>query len=412
MVIPRRTGLVLSRNESPVAAALTPTAAQPMRVLLVEDDEGDAILVEALLDEIGAPVVLSRARSLREAVALLPTVDCVLLDLGLPDATGLGGLTELLAHSGTTAIIVLTGLTDEQQGTSAVAAGAQDYLVKGQVDGALLFRCIRYAIERMRAEEAQQQLREEQLHAQEKNRLERGLLPSPLLGGDEFAFEVRYRPGGSQMLLGGDFYDAIRKPDGSVHMIIGDVCGHGPDEAALGVCLRIAWRALVLAGQEPGQVLRTLHEILMHERHQPGLFATVCVVTISADRRWGRVYLAGHPEPMLLSGEEILELPRDRAGLPLGVLPDSTWHGLDVALPPGWSLLLYTDGLIEGRVVGDTERLGAERLIELIARQISDRADWRDEPAALLDTLIVQVEELNGGELDDDMAVLLLTDRS
>jgi serine phosphatase RsbU (regulator of sigma subunit) len=387
-------------------------ATRPVRVLLVEDDEGDAVLVEALLEEVDAPVQLTRARSLQEAEKLLPVVDCVLLDLGLPDTTGLDGLRRLLAHASPAAILVLTGLTDERQGTRAVAAGAQDYLVKDQVDGAMLIRGIRYAVERKRAEETARQLRDEKLHAAEKTRLERGLLPSPIMHGDDLALESRYRPGGSRMLLGGDFFDAVRMPDGTLQLIIGDVCGHGPDEAALGVCLRIAWRALVLADQEPWKVLRTLHQILVHERHQPGLFTTACMVTISPDRRWARIYLAGHPEPMLLAGDRVVELPRDRAGLPLGVLPDSTWSGLDVPLPPGWTLMLYTDGLVEGRVVGDTERLGSERLIALIEGMAGHDPDWPRRQALLLDTLIARVEELNGGELDDDMAVLLLSERT
>ncbi len=385
---------------------------RPVRVLLVEDDEGDAVLVEALLEDVDAPVELSRARSLLEAEKLLPRADCVLLDLGLPDTTGLDGLRRLLVLSSPAAIIVLTGLTDERQGTMAVAAGAQDYLVKGQVDGAMLIRGIRYAVERKRAEEITRQLRDEQLHAAEKTRLERGLLPSPIMHGDDLAMEARYRPGGSRMLLGGDFYDAVRLPDGTLQLIIGDVCGHGPDEAALGVCLRIAWRALVLAEQEPWKVLRTLHQILVHERHQPGLFTTACMVTISPDRRWARIYLAGHPEPMLLVGDRVVELPRDRAGLPLGVLADSTWSGLDVPLPQGWTLMLYTDGLVEGRVIGDIERLGSERLIALIEGMAGNDPGWPRRQPWLLDTLISRVEDLNGGELDDDMAVLLISERT
>jgi len=402
---------------SPLVHSLTEAdqvivAMRPVRLLLVEDDEGDAVLVEALLEEVDAPVRLTRARSIQEAEKLLPMVDCVLLDLGLPDTTGLEGLRRLLAHASPAAILVLTGLTDEVQGTRAVAAGAQDYLVKGQVNGAMLIRGIRYAVERKRAEETTRQLHDEKLHAAEKTRLERGLLPSPIMHGDDLALESRYRPGGSRMLLGGDFFDAVRMPDGTLQLIIGDVCGHGPDEAALGVCLRIAWRALVLAEQEPSKVLRTLHQILVHERHQPGLFTTACMVTISPDRRWARVYLAGHPEPMLLVGDRVVELPRDRAGLPLGVLPDSTWSGLDVPLPRGWTLMLYTDGLVEGRVVGDTERLGSERLIALIKGMAGNDPAWPRRQAVLLDTLIARVEELNGGELDDDMAVLLLSERT
>ncbi|MEU4804431.1 fused response regulator/phosphatase [Actinosynnema sp. NPDC023587] len=389
----------------------TRAAVGRITVLLVEDDEGDAVLVEALLEEVGANVDLRRVRTLRDAVPLVPRVDCVLLDLGLPDTTGLDGLARLLALSSPAAIIVLTGLDDERQGERSVAAGAEDFLVKGQVDGSALLRGIRYAVGRKHVEETQRQLRDEQLLAAEKTRLERGLLPSPILErGQGLGLDFRYQPGGSRMLLGGDFFDVVRTPDGTLQAIVGDVCGHGPDEAALGVFLRIAWRALVLADQEPSRVLRTLHEILEHERHQPGLFTTACMITVAPDRRWARIYLAGHPEPMLLVGDRVVELPRDRAGLPLGVLPDSTWSGLDVPLPPGWSLLLYTDGLVEGRVVGDTERLGSERLIELIGRVTKTRPDWRSHPEGLLDELISRVKELNGGELDDDMAVLLISD--
>jgi len=139
------------------------TVPGPTQVLLVEDDDADALLVEELLLDAAAPVALRRARSLAEAKPLLPGVTCVLLDLGLPD-TGelqeLRGVRWLAEHMPDLAVVVLTGVADEHLGAEAVRAGAQDYLVKGQVDGALLNRVIRYAIERLRSEEVQRQLRE------------------------------------------------------------------------------------------------------------------------------------------------------------------------------------------------------------------------------------------------------------
>ncbi|RAS71336.1 serine phosphatase RsbU (regulator of sigma subunit) [Lentzea atacamensis] len=374
-----------------------------VRVLLVEDDDGDALLVEALLEEARAPFILSRARSLAEAERLLSDAECVLLDLGLPDAHGLDSLHRLLSKPDAPAILVLTGLDDEREGIDAVSAGAEDYLIKGQVDGELLLRGVRYAVERRRADDAQFQLREAKLLAAERSRLERGLLPPPLLKGSDLDLAVRYQPGGQRMLLGGDFYDAVGLPDGSVHAIIGDVCGHGPDEAALGVCLRIAWRALVLAGEPPEKVLRTLDQVLVAERHGEGIFTTACVVTVAPDRRSARYFLAGHPEPLLVVGQQIVDLPKCKVGVPLGVLPDYAWTGVDVPLPPGWQLVCFTDGLIEGRVPGDTDRLGVERLCEILRDQLRRGPDW-------LDPLIAEVTKLNGGELDDDMAVLLLKD--
>lgn len=374
-----------------------------VRVLLVEDDDGDALLVEALLEEARAPFILTRAGTLAEAESKLTDAECVLLDLGLPDAQGLDGLHRLLSKPNAPAILVLTGLDDEREGIDAVSAGAEDYLIKGQVDGELLLRGVRYAVERRRAEEAQRQLREAKLIAAERSRLERGLLPPPLLKSSDLDLEVRYQPGGQRMLLGGDFYDAVGQPDGSVHAIIGDVCGHGPDEAALGVCLRIAWRALVLAGEPPEKVLRTLDQVLVAERHGEGIFTTACVVTVAPDRRSARYFLAGHPEPLLVVGKQVVDLPQSKVGVPLGVLPDYAWTGVDVPLPPGWTLVCYTDGLIEGRVPDDTDRLGVERLCEILRRLLQQGPGW-------LDPLIAEVTELNGGGLDDDMAVLLLKD--
>jgi serine phosphatase RsbU (regulator of sigma subunit) len=372
-----------------------------LRVLLVEDDDGDAVLVTALLDEVGAPVDVTRARTAREAVALLPGFDCVLLDLGLPDASGLDGLRRILERAGQAAVLVLTGHDDEERGIQALAVGAQDYLVKGQVDGSLLLRGIRYAIERRRAEDTHRQLREERLLAQETARLERGLLPSPLLTESSPRLTSRYRPGRRRMQLGGDFFDAVTGSDGSLHVVIGDVCGHGPDEAALGVCLRIAWRTLVLAGLPDEQVLHTLQELLIHERHREGIFTTLCMATIQADQTAAAVYLAGHPSPILIDADGSRPLLRDRAGLPLGVLTDAKWSALELQLRPGWALLLYTDGLIEGRIGAGTERLETEGLVELVARC---------DPAGLVRELVAAVERTTVGELDDDLALVLLED--
>ncbi|MFD4641776.1 PP2C family protein-serine/threonine phosphatase [Lentzea sp. NPDC058436] len=374
-----------------------------VRVLLVEDDDGDAVLVEALLEEANAPFVLSRAGTLAEAERLLNDAECVLLDLGLPDSQGLDGLHRLLAKPNAPAILVLTGLDDDREGLAAVAAGAEDFMVKGKVDGELLLRGIRYAVERRRADDAQRLLREAELLASEQSRLERGLLPPPLLQNSDVDLEVRYQPGGQRMLLGGDFYDAVGLPDGTVHAIIGDVCGHGPDEAALGVCLRIAWRALILSGAPAEKVLKTLDQVLVAERHGEGIFTTACMITVSPDRRSARYFLAGHPEPLMMVGRQIVDLPKSKIGVPLGVLTDYAWTGVDVPLPSGWSLACYTDGLIEGRVPDDVDRLGVERLCEILDRHLQDGPNW-------MDSVIAEVTELNGGALDDDVAILLLKD--
>ena len=391
-------------SNAELQAAASPASDDQVQVLLVEDDDGDALLVGELLREVGAAVVVRRARSLTQAKALVSDAACVLLDLGLPDSQGLNGLRQLLQLEPEAAIVMLTGQASEHLGEQAVRAGAQDYLVKGDVAGHQLNRVIRYAVERRRAEEAQRALQMAQIHAQENARLERGLLPSPLLADSRLSVSARCLPGGKHMLLGGDFYDVVETSNGWVNALIGDVCGRGPAEAALGVCLRVAWRTMVLAGRPADEILSTLSELLEHERQDDTMFATLCMMSVHPDRTTGWVRMAGHLPPLLLSRGGVAELPTLPAA-PLGLSEVRDWPGTQVRLDGSWSILLYTDGLIEGRIGKGSERLGSEGLMDLIRESLSAL----DRPGEeLLDQVINRVRELNGGDLDDDLAVLAL----
>jgi serine phosphatase RsbU (regulator of sigma subunit) len=384
--------------------------ASPTRVLLVEDDEGDAFLVRELLLDAGADIELQRVRTLAEAGGELPgPYQCVLLDLGLPDAQGMQALGTVLEAAPTIAVLVLTGLVDEHRGIEAVAAGAQDYLVKGTIDGQLLTRAIRYAVERKRADESTRRLYESEARAAENARLERGLLPQPLVSSHGVDVVPRYRPGRHQSLLGGDFYDVVENKDGSLFALIGDVAGHGPDEAALGVCLRIAWRTLVLAGADPETILSGMDAVLVSERASDEIFATVSMVRVDASRDTARFWLAGHPLPVILDGT-VEPVPDEAAGTALGIVDGATWPGIDIPLLGRSTLLLYTDGLIEGyedphaRDAGGGRRLGEDGM----QRLLSDLLASGLQSGALVDALVGEVQELNGGELTDDVAVLLL----
>jgi serine phosphatase RsbU (regulator of sigma subunit) len=380
--------------------------ARPVRVLLVEDDEGDAFLVRELLLDAGSDVELSRARSLAEGMLVLPgDVDCVLLDLGLPDATGLNGLRSVLEISPNIAVLVLTGLADEHRGMEAVAVGAQDYLVKGSIDGQLLTRAIRYAVERKRADESVRRLYASEARAAENARLERGLLPQPLVRNDWFRVVTRYRPGRHQSLLGGDFYDVVERDDGAVFALIGDVAGHGPDEAALGVCLRIAWRTLVLSGADPDAILGAMDAVLVSERSTDEVFATVAMVRLDRAGRVLRLWRAGHPLPVFLEGGRVVPAPEGEPGVALGVLEGSVWQPVDRPVGADTSLLLFTDGLIEGF----DGHPGGRRLGEAALYQLLGELTARGlEPDVLLDELLIEVRRRNGGELTDDVAVVLL----
>ncbi len=385
----------------------------PARLLLVEDDEADAFLVRELLAESDVPIDITWVRSLAEAQSLTAdSFECVLLDLGLPDATGFDGLRGLLDSSPDAAVLVLTGLDDEQTGVDALASGAQDYLVKGQVDGSLLGRSIRYARERKRLDAELRRLYRTEVQAAENARLERGLLPQPRFEDPSVTIVTRYRPG-RDAVLGGDFFDAIETADGTLFVLIGDVAGHGPDEAALGVCLRIAWRTLVMAEQSPERLLPILQDVLTQERRSEEVFATVCMAVVAPARDELRLFLAGHPAPLLL-GRSPLEadggphqLPDELVGPALGVVPGVVWGSRPVPLPDGWRLLLFTDGLVEGldgsAPPGSHQRLGVEGLVRLVRE-----SSVFDNAPALVEDLLQGARRLHGGELADDVAVLVV----
>jgi serine phosphatase RsbU (regulator of sigma subunit) len=404
--MPDKDGVAVKLNDLPDVAGIRPAGSR-IDVLLIEDDDGDALIVQALLQD-AAGAAVRRARSLAEARPLLASATCALLDLGLPDATGLDGLRWLQEHVPDVAVVVLTGLADETLGSAAVRSGAQDYLVKGQVDGTLLYRVIRYAVERKQAEKVQLELQLAQVLAQENARLTRGLLPSPLIFDPRLTVATRYRAGGGQMQLGGDFYDLIETPDGRLHAVVGDVCGRGPDEAALGVCLRVAWRTMVLAGQHAAGVLSAVQQVLEYERHDGQIFATMCMLSVAPDRRSGLLHLAGHPPPVLIGPSGVREL-RARATAPPGIVHTSEWPPTKVDLGERWTVLLYTDGLVEGRVGPGPGRLGSAGLIKAIEEFPGSGAPGPARPVELLlDRLIGHARELNGGDLDDDVAMLAL----
>ncbi len=387
----------------PVRAPATPVAhSRSLSLLLVEDDRADAILVEDLIAGAVADIRVRWAQSMahaeRELAAARP--DCVLLDLHLPDASGMDALDRIANRDATVPIIVLTGLNDEYFGASAVAAGAQDYLVKGRVEPEMLRRALLYAIERKRAEIVSADLYASQLRARENALLERSLLPSPLLLDDPAVDIVaRYRPSREDALLCGDFYDVVQTPDRVVHVVIGDVAGHGPYEAALGAALRIAFRTLTFAGVRGVELMRQLERVLRSERIGGGIFATVLSLEIQPESPQVVAVRAGHPG-MLLQNDGSVEWIEPPAGPALGLRADD-WPSHPLELPVGHGLLLLTDGLFEGYSGQGNRRLGEDGLLALARSHASLPGP------AFVDALIDGAEELAQPRgLTDDIAVL------
>ncbi|MFE7776362.1 PP2C family protein-serine/threonine phosphatase [Streptomyces sp. NPDC057445] len=392
------------------SSGLRGDADSAVSILLVEDDDGDALLVEELLRDSGLRALLTRARSLTQAQEQLGApkgtpVQCVLLDLHLPDAQGLDVVQRVLAKAPGAAVVVLTGIAEEGMGLSAVAAGAQDYLIKGVFEPTVLGRSIRYAVQRRQIEHAAVALEAGRMRAQENARLERGLLPSPLLHGDSVDVVARYEPSRSLGLLSGDFYDVVETGDGTVHAVIGDVSGHGPDEAAIGVCLRVAWRSFTLAGVTGADVCELMQKVLVAERTGAEIFATVTTVELPPGLAKATLVRAGHP-PLMLRDAGGVRLVESAVGPALGLLPcgPGRWREDCLDLPAAGSLALFTDGLFEGRISDDGRRLGEEGLLALAESHAALSAE------EFVTALISETHALSAGHggHSDDVALLHL----
>ena len=241
-------------------------------------------------------------------------------------------------------------------------------------------------------------------------RFEASLVPKISTSADDLRVGVSYSPGERRMRLGGDFVDLVTRPDGTVRAVIGDVTGHGPDAAALGAYLRAAWRALAHRDLDPAEAMSTLNHLVMEEadraeaeKDRMPIMATMCAVEIPADRATATFVNAGHPPALLLAGGRILRMPR--GDLLLGV-QESEWQTAAVRLPDLWTLLLYTDGIVEAHVGPDPQaRMGIDGLVALLADSPFPEAPTGTE----LRQFTARVQQMNGGPLPDDATLLALS---
>lgn len=286
----------------------------PLQVLLVEDDDGDALLVEELLTEAHLTLDLTRAWSLEAALdALTVPVDCVLLDLGLPDATGLDALLRL-RQSCDAAVVVLTGLDDIDRGVEAVAAGAQDYLVKGRVEGEALGRALRYAVERRRAE--RERSREEDA-AQLDQRLAEVVRRLRHAVDVPAGLSVSTR-GGLEQLLSTALWDVISRADGSLLVLFGAVSDDdGAAAVAHALRLRTGLRALAGGGLDLEGLVAALDRLAFG-----GPASRALLVELDLERQQIAVVGAGHAPPWLVGPAGVRQLVEaDTAALGEAVRP-------------------------------------------------------------------------------------------
>ncbi|MEU8653654.1 SpoIIE family protein phosphatase [Streptomyces sp. NPDC048737] len=236
--------------------------------------------------------------------------------------------------------------------------------------------------------------------------LQQSLLPATLPSIPGMGAAAHYRTA-SPDRLGGDFYDLFPLDGKRFAFFLGDVCGKGPQAAAVTSLTRYTLRAAALHDPDPVSALSTLNQVL-HEHYTGGdpRYCTVIFGTLEPDPATGQVTVrlasGGHPPALVLRGNGKAEFLATPGGLLVGALPEARFATATTVLTLGDTLILYTDGLTEARTGDDRTTLyGEEALLEFAA-------DHAGKPPQDLIQALTGLLDTFGDGLDDDTALLAL----
>jgi serine phosphatase RsbU (regulator of sigma subunit) len=240
--------------------------------------------------------------------------------------------------------------------------------------------------------------RAERARAEIADTLQRGLRPPPLPHIPGWSVAAMYQPAGAENEVGGDFYDAFRVPGGWM-LVVGDVTGRGARAASITAVARYTLRTAAALTGDPVLALATLNRALL-SRGDSALCSLVSLVLSGDPNKPVRLAVAGHPPPLLVDGESVVETTG--VGPVLGAFSAGHWEIVQARLEFGKQLVIVTDGITEAR--GPDGRFGEERL----------RAELRgaSDPAQVVRRLESALNSFTDDRHDDDVAILTLTPNS
>jgi PAS domain S-box-containing protein len=229
--------------------------------------------------------------------------------------------------------------------------------------------------------------------------LQQSLLPPDLPEIDGVELAARYHPSGEGVDVGGDFYDAFEIGDGEWTVSLGDVCGKGPDAAALMGMIRHTIRAAAIRERAPARVLATVNTAVARQTSDEQFCTAVAArLRPQADRLSVWIAVAGHPRPLVHRTDGSTTWVPTTGAL-LGVFDDAELSELELSLGPGDVLVLYTDGVSEVR--DEAGQLGEEGVAAAVARAAGGTA------SEIADAIEEAVREKDR-EPRDDIAILVV----
>lgn len=407
-----------ARREAEQTAALNArlqTVTARLASAVFRDEVVEAVVSEglgALAADAGAVFVLGEGRRALELLGqvgypdeLVPRHTRVPLDGRGPAAEAMATGELVVVETAEELVERWPDVAEAQRRTGDAATIAAPLLREGRPFGVLYvaFRAPRRVDERQRelvrtlASLLAQALERTRLYEEEHGlalAFQETLLPASLPRAERVELAARYRPGGTGLQVGGDWYDVIDLEGGRVGIVVGDVVGHGLRAALTMGQLRNAVRAYALEEQSPARVLEQLNQFALSIGEDA--FGTVVYAVVDQFTGSMRVASAGHPPLVLVPPAREAHLLEGRQSLPVGSLGAAVFAETETTLEPGTTVVAYTDGLVERR----TSPLDAG--LERIRHAASAPADSADALAELI------LDDLLGHEQPDDDVALVV----
>lgn len=359
-------------------------APKPLKVLVIEDSEVDALL---LVEQLRAGGYAPDARRVDNAEDLMEALekqawDVIFSDHSMPRFSSTEALEIVRSSALDVPFIIVSGVIGEEAAVAAMRAGAQDYLMKGNLTRlvAAVARELAEAEERRAHREAERALLAQEEEFRIAREVQQQLFPSgpPLLAGYDIAGASR-----PATATGGDYFDFIPTPQGRLLVVVGDVTGHGLGPALLMADARAYLRALALSGLSFADILAQARHLLIEDLGDERFITLLFAELDPATGVWQYVN-AGHPPGYVLGpdGGVRIHLAANAAAVGIDRAEERLVPGRIVLAPGEWILLL-TDGILEAQAK-DGEEFGEERVLEL-ARTARTRSA-AEIIRALLDT--------------------------
>ena len=320
--------------------------------------------------------------------------DLAIVDLRLPGMNGLDICRQVRSHGLATPILMLTSQSHETDRVQGFEAGADDYVTKPFSMLELLGR-VRAILRRSNGRSDLANQRE----LDEARRIQLRLMPSNIPSFSGLSIAATCRPA---RIVGGDYFDILKRDDETFVVCIADVCGKGMPAAMVMSSLQAAVKVYASKRTDPRAVCRELNRMMCEAGAAQRLTSLFYALVDSGPSGWKQLRYcnAGHNPPILRTDRSMRRL--NSGGGILGVFEDWNYEEEHVQLRSGDRLLMYTDGLIEGRNAAD-EEFGEDRLAAVVS-QFGDR----DATAMVTDT-IDAASRFTGGTFQDDVTVIAVS---